>query len=246
MSEPIKIRKNEPPKYPIKVRCAYCKSVFMVEAKGKKCPSCGRPVVMPGQLSESPSEKRRKFLRRRMLAKSGAGSTMAMAFHDVFSARRFSKIILVIGGVAIVGALVFDTPAPVPYVPPSEIEKAGHELTVLRVALERFERDCGRYPTTEEGLKALVQKPDGVEEWGGFYVTLVTPDPWHHPYVYRCVDGRFALLSLGPDGVENTKDDIPVPRISSEQLAPYLEKNEDGWVTPSARGPSAKDKEKTF
>ena len=234
MSVTIKFKPRAAELEPVKVRCGYCRNEFMVEAKGQKCPSCSRLVVMPGQLSEDKSEKRRKHLRRSMLAKSGAGSTMAMAFQDMLSARRFSKIMLVVGVVAIIGSLVFDTPAPVPYVPPTSLQTAKRELTVLRVALERFERDCGRYPTTREGLKALVQRPLGLSDWDGYYVTLVRPDPWNHPYVYRCDEGRMTLKSLGPDGLENTADDIPTPPISSEQLAPYLEKDKDGWVTPAS------------
>ena len=227
-----------------KVRCPYCRAEFVVEGRTKDCPSCGKIVVMPGQFSEAKAEKRRKFLRRRMLAKSGAGSPMGMAVHEALSARRFSRIILVVGAVAIVGVLVFDTPAPVPYVPPTSLQTAKRELIVLRIALERFERDCLRYPATEEGLKALVQRPPGLREWDGHYVTLVKPDPWGHPYVYRCEDGRFTLLSWGPDGEENTADDVAAPRISSEQLTPYLEKNERGWVTPAPAPPPPRPRRK--
>lgn len=245
MARLLKEKKVEPMK-PVKVRCAYCKTLFVVDEKVRNCPSCHRLVIMPGQLSESQSEKRRFHLRRSMLAKSGAGSTMAMAFQDVWAARRFNKIMVVVGVIAIVGAVVFDTPAPIPYVPPTLEQTAKHELIVMRVALERFERDCGRYPTTEEGLVALVRRPPELIDWDGHYVTLIRPDPWKHPYVYRCDNGMITLLSLGADGIEGTADDIPQPRISTEQMIPYLEKNETGWVTPGPPKTPPANREKTF
>jgi len=231
MVEPLKDKENLL-EQPVKARCAYCKTEFVLEKKVNKCPSCGRLAIMPGHLVDSKSEKRKRHLRRSMLAKSGAGSSVGMAFQEMLSARRFNRIALVVGAVAIVGALVFDTPAPIPYIPPTFEQTARRELSVLWVALQRFERDCGRYPTTEESLKALVRQPPALPDWDGHYVTLVRPDPWTHPYVYRFQDRKITLLSLGADGKENTADDIPVPRISSEQLAPYLEKDEHGWVTP--------------
>jgi len=241
----------EPPKenllaQPVKARCAYCKAEFVLGKKVTRCPSCGRIAVMPGHFGEDKSEKRKRHLRRSMLAKSGAGDSAGMAFQEILSARRFSRVALVVGAVAIIGALVFDTPAPIPYVPPTLEQTCRRELSIVWVALQRFERDCGRYPTTEEGLVALVRKPPNLPDWDGNYVTLIRPDPWLHPYVYRCQDGMITLLSLGADGKENTADDIPVPRISSEQLAPYLEKDELGWVTPEPKPRSTNGKEKTF
>lgn len=84
---------------------------------------------------------------------------------------------------------------------------AEDELHALRVALERFKIDCGRYPTPDEGLKALVINP-GITNWDGNYVNIVKPDPWRTPYLYRVNDTNMVLLSAGPDHTPDTTDDI--------------------------------------
>jgi len=84
------------------------------------------------------------------------------------------------------------------------------ELTALRDGLEGFRRDCGTYPSTSNGLKALVLKLDN-PKWDGPYVNMIRSDPWHHPYIYHETEGSFVLKSVGPDGVENTADDFYPP-----------------------------------
>jgi len=73
------------------------------------------------------------------------------------------------------------------------------------MALDIFRLDTGRYPTSEEGLKVLREKPSGVERWEGPYLKKEVPlDPWGKPYVYRCPGdhGDYDLISYGLDGVE--------------------------------------------
>jgi general secretion pathway protein G len=84
---------------------------------------------------------------------------------------------------------------------------AAREVEVLRVAVERFRADCGRYPTTEEGLIALIGNPD-LDGWDGPYVTMIKRDPWTNQYVYASSGTNVALLSCGPDGRPGTADDI--------------------------------------
>jgi len=99
--------------------------------------------------------------------------------------------------------------------------KAMSELKHLRVALELFKRDCGRYPTEEEGLKALVLNP-GVEGWKHNYVVLVQRDPWRNNYRYTLDDdGEVVLFSYGPDGVSGTDDDL-VPEEWRDLLVDYI------------------------
>jgi general secretion pathway protein G len=85
----------------------------------------------------------------------------------------------------------------------------------LTTALDLYELDNGQYPTTGQGLKALVQKPSSSpvpENWGGPYLKkkTVALDPWGKEYVYvspgvHNTDG-FDLSSYGPDGVESGDD----------------------------------------
>ena len=72
-------------------------------------------------------------------------------------------------------------------------------------ALEEFEVDCGRFPSTAEGLNALTVRPADIPEakWHP-YLKGVPKDPWGHSFVYRCPGlhntNRFDIYSLGPNG----------------------------------------------
>ena len=82
-----------------------------------------------------------------------------------------------------------------------------------RSSLATFEAKCGRFPTTEEGLNALVNKPADLDQetWGHAFVDKVSKDPWEHDFIYRCPGNNgkdFDLLSGGPDGHEGGGDDI--------------------------------------
>ncbi len=87
------------------------------------------------------------------------------------------------------------------------------DIANLEVALDTFEIDTGRYPTTEEGLGALVEQPAGLTGWHTPYIKRGVPnDPWGTPYVYRCPGQHntsgYDLHSFGPDGRGGGDDDI--------------------------------------
>ncbi len=86
----------------------------------------------------------------------------------------------------------------------AKIKAAKAQITLLETALDEFRLDVGRYPTTEEGLKALVEKPTDAPGWDGPYLkkNKVPLDPWGHPYHYKCPGdhGDYDLYSLGRDG----------------------------------------------
>ncbi|MGB7576152.1 MAG: type II secretion system major pseudopilin GspG [Thermodesulfobacteriota bacterium] len=82
---------------------------------------------------------------------------------------------------------------------------AKAQIEMFGTALDTFRLDVGRYPTMEEGLKALREKPSGAEGWQGPYLPKEIPvDPWRRPYVYKCPGehGDYDLISYGLDGVE--------------------------------------------
>ena len=93
---------------------------------------------------------------------------------------------------------------------------AKANIAELESSLERFHIHMDRYPTTEEGLKVLVQPPPGEEQkWRGPYVKLVRNDPWGQPYQYRNPGVHhptsFDLWSRGSDqadGGEGERADI--------------------------------------
>ena len=77
------------------------------------------------------------------------------------------------------------------------------QIADIDKALEIYKLDVGRYPSTEEGLDALVKKPGNVNGWAGPYLKGAVPtDPWGRPYRYANPgpSGGIEILSLGADG----------------------------------------------
>ena len=86
-------------------------------------------------------------------------------------------------------------------------EKIAHQsIERLASVLDIYKLDVGAYPTTDQGLQALIAKPQGVSRWSGPYVKgdKVPEDPWGRPFLYRSPSQRpgheFDLFSLGPSG----------------------------------------------
>lgn len=80
------------------------------------------------------------------------------------------------------------------------------QLETLSQSLNFYQLDMGVYPTTEQGLKALWERPADRPEWSGPYVRRDKQliDPWGRPFVYRApgAKGAFDLVTLGADGAE--------------------------------------------
>ncbi|MBM4147748.1 MAG: type II secretion system protein GspG [Lentisphaerae bacterium] len=89
---------------------------------------------------------------------------------------------------------------------------ARGEIAGISTALNFFRLDVGRYPSTEEGLAALMASPSGSSRWKGPYLEKRPDDPWSKPYAYRYPGSHnpsgFDVWSLGPDGQEATQDDV--------------------------------------
>jgi general secretion pathway protein G len=80
---------------------------------------------------------------------------------------------------------------------------AKAQIELLGQALDQMRLDIGRYPTTQEGLNALVINPGGVENWDGPYLKKALPqDPWGRAYIYQFpgTHGEYDLFSYGRDG----------------------------------------------
>jgi general secretion pathway protein G len=85
----------------------------------------------------------------------------------------------------------------------SEVQVARAQIESLEKALDQYRLDMRRYPTAEEGLAALVAKPQAADAWQGPYLKKAVPmDPWGRSYVYRVPGEKsdFQLLSYGRDG----------------------------------------------
>jgi len=92
----------------------------------------------------------------------------------------------------------------------AKVQAAAMQIERLGTVLDTFRLDVGRYPTTQEGLQVLVQRPMGVDRWDGPYLNKGVPkDPWDRPYIYRSPGeaGRpYDLYSLGADGAPGGTD----------------------------------------
>jgi general secretion pathway protein G len=92
------------------------------------------------------------------------------------------------------------------YLADSRSKAARLQIASFANSLDLFAMDVGRYPTTQEGLTALVRRPAGTKVWNGPYLkdNAVPADPWRNSYVYTApgAHGAYDLLSYGSDGQE--------------------------------------------
>lgn len=85
----------------------------------------------------------------------------------------------------------------------SETKAARAQIDGLEKSLDHYRLDNGHYPTSEQGLAALVTRPANEPKWQGPYLSKALPvDPWGNPYHYRNPGqtGEFDLWSNGKDG----------------------------------------------
>lgn len=92
------------------------------------------------------------------------------------------------------------------YLGGANTKAAKLQIEDFSTALDAFRLDMGRYPTSAEGLAALVVQPSGATRWNGPYLrkNVIPKDPWGNEYQYRSPGqhGAFDLYSLGADNTE--------------------------------------------
>ena len=109
--------------------------------------------------------------------------------------------------IAILGLLIgLVAPAVLRQLANARTSVAHQSIERLASVLDLYKLDVGTYPSTDQGLAALVQQPADVANWNGPYLKGQTAplDPWNHPYVYRDPSSRsdhdYDLCSHGPSG----------------------------------------------
>ncbi len=112
------------------------------------------------------------------------------------------ELLVVLAVLALLAGLV--APRVLSYLGGARQDTARLQIDRLATVLDFYRLDVGSYPTTEQGLQALLEAPAGVEGWRGPYLDEkeLPRDPWGNPFVYRA-PGReraFDLVSLGADG----------------------------------------------
>lgn len=94
----------------------------------------------------------------------------------------------------------------------SKTKAARLQIEELASALDTYRLDVGRYPSTDEGLTALIEAPDAARNWNGPYLRKkkIPLDPWNNPYRYTSPGehGKFDLFTLGADNSDggNSED----------------------------------------
>jgi general secretion pathway protein G len=90
------------------------------------------------------------------------------------------------------------------YLSGAKTDTARLQIEDLGAGLDMYRLEVGRYPSTDQGLEALVSEPPGVKGWNGPYLkkNYVPEDPWGNEYQYRFPgeNAEYDLVSLGADG----------------------------------------------
>lgn len=94
----------------------------------------------------------------------------------------------------------------------AKVKEARIQISEIGKSLDLYLTDCGTYPTSEQGLKALVEQPADCKNWGPDpYIKRVPTDPWGSPFIYEIQGNSYTLKSLGGDkreGGSGTDADI--------------------------------------
>ncbi len=117
------------------------------------------------------------------------------------------ELLIVMVIIGMLAALVF--PRLIPKVGKGRQSAAKAQIELLGQALDQFRLDTGKYPTTSEGLNALLVNP-GIPNWDGPYLKKALPnDPWGRPYHFESPGshGDYDLLSYGADGSPGGEDE---------------------------------------
>jgi general secretion pathway protein G len=114
------------------------------------------------------------------------------------------EILVVITIIGLIMGLV--GPRVLNYLTESKAKAAKIQIESFSSALDLYFLDNGRYPSSSEGLTALVQRPGSTMTWNGPYLkgAVVPNDPWGNPYQYRAPGqhGTYDIMSYGADGTE--------------------------------------------
>jgi general secretion pathway protein G len=114
------------------------------------------------------------------------------------------EILVVITIIGLIMGLI--GPRVLNYLTESKAKAARIQIESLGSALDLYFLDNGRYPSSAEGINALVQRPPSAQAWNGPYLKggVVPVDPWGKPYLYRAPGqhGAYDLSSYGADGQE--------------------------------------------
>lgn len=114
------------------------------------------------------------------------------------------ELLVVLGIIALLAGIV--GPQVMKHTGESKVKAAKVQIEDLSAALDMYKLDNGNYPTTDQGLKALIEAPEGSKRWNGPYLSKskMPLDPWQEDYHYASpgTHGKFDLYTYGADNKE--------------------------------------------
>ena len=114
------------------------------------------------------------------------------------------ELLVVLGIIAMLAGIV--GPQVMKHMGESKTKAAKVQLEDLASTLDMYKLDAGTYPSTEQGLNALIEAPDNARHWSGPYLSKskIPLDPWQNEYhyVFPGEHGKFDIFSYGADGIE--------------------------------------------
>ena len=114
------------------------------------------------------------------------------------------ELLVVLGIIAMLAGLV--GPQVMKHMGESKVKAAKVQIEDLAQTLDMYKLDVGSYPTSEQGLNALIENPGDIQRWNGPYLrkSKVPLDPWNQEYKYTSPGehGKFDVSSLGADAKE--------------------------------------------
>lgn len=123
------------------------------------------------------------------------------------------ELLVVLGIIAMLAGIV--GPQVMKHLGESKTKAAKVQVEDFSAALDMYKLDMGKYPTTEQGLQALIEAPEGSKRWNGPYLkkAKMPVDPWQNEYHYASpgAHGKFDLFTFGADekeGGEGEDQDI--------------------------------------
>ena len=117
------------------------------------------------------------------------------------------EVLVVISIIGLIMGLV--GPRVLNYLSDAKVKATRIQIESFSSALDLYFLDVGRYPSSTEGLNALMQRPTSAASWNGPYLkgATVPKDPWGAAYVYKSPGDRkpYEIMSYGPDGANGAK-----------------------------------------
>lgn len=214
----------------MRYRCPYCRYTFDDPPRDARCPACRRFMRLP----HVPSPRAIKRRKRDVIRMEAEKQRLELRHTPIGRAFRSPRVLFGFMLVmAVLGALLVRRAEP----PKKAVKRIPHQvalqhLDTLATALGRYHFHVGAYPSSRQGLAALLNNP-GEEGWDGPYINQLLLDPWGTPFQYECDGETIKLFTAGPDREPGTNDDLRPDPAAFDPGTDWT----NGWVKAIYRQP---------